>query len=85
MIEIFFGVIIIILLIHLLSIKKEIRNITKQLKDFNENKTNKKIDIKLIDKDLEMLSYNINNQINIIETTNINKKLREENLKQSIS
>ena len=85
MIEIFFGVIIIILLIYLFSIKKEIRNITKQLKYYNENKTNKKIDIKLIDKDLEILAYNINNQINIIETTNINKKLREENLKQSIA
>lgn len=85
MISIFFGVIIIILLIYLFSIKKEIRNITKQLKYYNENKTNKKIDIKLIDKDLEMLAYNINNQIDIIEATNINKKLREENLKQSIA
>ena len=85
MIAIFFGVIIIILLIYLFSIKKEIRNITKQLKYYNENKTNKKIDIKLIDKDLEMLAYNINNQIDIIEATNINKKLREENLKQSIA
>lgn len=58
-------IIIIILFVHLILTKKEIKNIEKQLKDINENNENDKLTISLINKDIEKLTQSINNTLDL--------------------
>ena len=74
-----------IFLSHLLFIKKEIKNILNQLKNYNIRKTEKKIDITLLDKDIEKMTIEINNLIDLHALSNIEKKSAERELKQAIA
>lgn len=49
--------------IRLFVLKKEIKNISTQLKSYNNFSTGKKIDISLVDKELEKLGAEINTLI----------------------
>lgn len=74
-----------IFLSHLLFIKKELKNILNQLKNYNIRKTEKKIDITLLDKDIEKMTIEINNLIYLHALSNIEKKSAERELKQAIA
>jgi signal transduction histidine kinase len=69
----------------LLFIKKELKNILNQLKNYNIRKTEKKIDITLLDKDIEKMTIEINNLIDLHALSNIEKKSAERELKQAIA
>jgi len=69
----------------LLFIKKELKNILNQLKNYNIRKTEKKIDITLLDKDIEKMTIEINNLIDLHALSNIEKKSAERELKQDIA
>lgn len=74
-----------VFLSHLLFIKKELKNILNQLKNYNIRKTEKKIDITLLDKDIEKMTIEINNLIDLHALSNIEKKSAERELKQAIA
>ncbi|RDY25162.1 sensor histidine kinase [Romboutsia weinsteinii] len=76
---------VIVLLVYVYNLKKEIRNISKQLEDYNQIKTRKKIDLRLFDKGLEGLSKNINNHINMHIQSMAIQKSTEEELKRAIA
>ncbi|MBS5429578.1 MAG: HAMP domain-containing histidine kinase [Lachnospiraceae bacterium] len=65
--------------------KKELKNILNQLKNYNIRKTEKKIDITLLDKDIEKMTIEINNLIDLHALSNIEKKSAERELKQAIA
>lgn len=69
----------------MLFIKKELKNILNQLKNYNIRKTEKKIDITLLDKDIEKMTIEINNLIDLHALSNIEKKSAERELKQAIA
>lgn len=66
-------------------LKKEIKNTTRQLHDFNLNKTAKKIDINYNDSHFEELAKEINNQIDLTKQAEAVKRSTENELKQAIS
>lgn len=84
-ITIILSVLVIIFLIRLLSMKKELKNITKQLEDYNMRKTNKKVDITLLDRNIENMATEINNLIALHAQSNIEKKSAEKELKQAVA
>lgn len=73
------------LLTRLFALKKEVKKISKQLQIYNNRKTNKKIDMALIDKDIEDLSSEINKLINLY-VTEYRKRIRfEDEQKQAVA
>ncbi len=73
------------LLIRSIALKKEIRSVTEQLQELHQGKTQKKIDLTFYDKDLEKLTKEVNDQIDVTKQA-ISKKQRTENeLKQAIA
>ena len=82
---IFLISIIIVLLLRLLFVNKEIKNIVRQLEDYNNFKTRKKIDINLINKNIEGLAQSINKHIEISKKLQIKQLNSEEELKSMIS
>lgn len=76
---------VIILLTYLYFIKKEIKNIAKQLNEYNRGYTRKKIDISLFDRDIENLVSVINDHINISINAVIKQKNTEDELKMAIA
>jgi len=52
-------------LTRLFSLKKEVKKITKQLQSYTNGQTNKKMDIALVDKDIENLGLEINKLIDL--------------------
>lgn len=79
------GVSIVILILRLIFIKKEIKNITNQLNNYNEFKTKKKLDINLLDDDIESLAESINNHIEISKSDRIKQIRADEELKSLIT
>ncbi|NMM62966.1 HAMP domain-containing histidine kinase [Clostridium sp. P21] len=73
------------LLTYLISIKKEIKNITNQLNDYNNLKSGKKIDVKLFDKDIEKLASSINKHIDINIENVAKERQAEDEIKRSIA
>ncbi|WP_245604629.1 sensor histidine kinase [Paucisalibacillus globulus] len=70
---------------RILSFKKEVKRIGKQLQDYNNHKTNKKIDMALIEKNIEYIGVEINNLIDL-HVKEKREKIRLENeLKQTIA
>src|SRR5699024_12060013 len=61
---------IVYLLTRTIAQKKEVKKISKQLKSYNNRKTKKKVDIALLDKDIENLGLEINNLIDLYVTEN---------------
>lgn len=82
---IFLISIIIVLLLRLLFVNKEIKNIVRQLENYNNFKTRKKIDINLINKNIEGLAQSINKHIEISKKLQIKQLNSEEELKSMIS
>jgi signal transduction histidine kinase len=65
--------------------KREIKNIANQLNDYNNFKCNKKIDVKLFDKDIENLASSINKHIDINIENEVKQKQEEDQIKKSIA
>ncbi|WP_226036689.1 sensor histidine kinase [Aquibacillus saliphilus] len=59
-------------------LKKEVKKISKQLQLYNKSKTNKKIDMSLLDKDIENLGIEINKLMDLYVTEN-RKRVRFKN------
>ena len=78
-------IVILFLLTYIFYMKKEILNISNQLNDFNEFKTNKKIDVNLINKEVEALGESINNHIEIANRLRLNEVKSNDELKEMIS
>ena len=83
------GIGLIVILVYLLTrhfyLKREIKRATKQLHELNQNLTEKKLDIRFFDKDIEKLVEEINNQINLTKKATADKRRTENELKQAIS
>lgn len=71
--------------IRLFVLKKEIKNISTQLKSYNNFSTGKKIDISLVDKELEKLGTEINKIIGHYISANREKIRSENELKEGIA
>ena len=67
MIFLVWGLIIFIafLLTYIFYMKREMTSIARQLNDYNDFKTEKKIDVNLINKEVEALAESINRHIEI--------------------
>ncbi|MNO48343.1 Alkaline phosphatase synthesis sensor protein PhoR [compost metagenome] len=74
-----------LVLTRLYHLKKEIKSVTRQLHDVNNNITEKKIDIRYIDKDFEKLAAEINHQMDSTKMAKAQKRMTENELKQAIS
>jgi signal transduction histidine kinase len=72
-------------LIRFYLLKKEIKNTTWQLHHYNQNKTDKKIDVIYHDRHFEELAKEINNQIDLTKQAEAVKRSTENELKQAIS
>lgn len=72
-------------LTRLYFLQKEIKRATRQLSDLNKDITDKKVDIRFFDRDIEKLAKEINNQIDLTKKAKAEKSLTENELKQAIS
>ncbi|AKC61518.1 sensor histidine kinase [Clostridium sporogenes] len=86
---IFIIIVLMIFLLLLLSyvffMKREIKNITIQLNEYNNLKSLKKIDVTLFDKEIENLAYSINKNIDINIQSQIKQKRLEEEIRKNIA
>ena len=76
-------IIIIILSVHIFNLKKDIRYISSQIEENNQDYIN--IRTKVEDKDIERLAININSLYDSNQKINIKRKNTEEELRQSIA
>ncbi|NRT92154.1 sensor histidine kinase [Clostridium beijerinckii] len=76
---------IILLISYVFHLKMQIKSIGKQLENISEGKTEKKIDVSLLDKDIGYLAGNINRNINSQKQLRIEVLRNEEKLKDSIA
>lgn len=67
------------------SLKKEIKKIDKQLQNYNKQRTNKKIDMALLDKNMENLGIEINSLIDLHVKEKRERIRFEDELKQTIA
>lgn len=79
------SLLLIIFLTQLLFTRKQIKNITEQLRSYNMGKTNKKIDITILDKGIENIASEINNLIDLHAQSNSEKKSVERELRQAVA
>lgn len=75
----------IIMFIKLFSYKKQIRDITAQIREFKDRKTNKKINIQIPDKSIEELAFEINEYLELYKRNEQEKVVFENTLKQGIA
>lgn len=79
------SIVIILLISYIFHLKLQIKSIGKQLENISEGKTEKKIDVSLLDKDIEYLAGNINKNINLQKQLRIESLRNEQKLKDSIA
>ncbi|MCI1579818.1 MAG: HAMP domain-containing histidine kinase [Clostridium beijerinckii] len=79
------SIVIILLISYIFHLKLQIKSIGKQLENISEGKTEKKIDVSLLDKDIEYLAGNINRNINLQKQLRIESLRNEQKLKDSIA
>lgn len=79
------SLLIILLILYVYYLKTQIKSMGKQLENISEGKTEKKIDISLLDKDVEYLAGNINRNINFQKQLRIEVLRNEQKLKDSIA
>ncbi|MBS4191251.1 HAMP domain-containing histidine kinase [Bacillus sp. FJAT-49705] len=79
------SLVTVFLLSRLFALKKEVKKINKQLQFYNNRKTNKKIDMALIDKDIENLGLEINKLIELYVTENRMRVRFEDEHKQAVA
>ncbi|MCP3739383.1 sensor histidine kinase [Rossellomorea sp. BNER] len=84
-VTIIFMTVFLYVLTRLYLLKKEIKRATRQLSGLNKNVTEKKIDIRYFDRDIERLAMEINNQIDLTKKAKVEKRVIENELKKSIS
>ncbi|MBB6673673.1 HAMP domain-containing histidine kinase [Cohnella nanjingensis] len=65
--------------------KREIRRIASQLRQYNNFETEKKIDLSFIEKDIEALAVEINRQSDLIVQANAEKRRTEDELRQAVA
>ena len=73
------------LFIRLSSLKKEVKKISRQLEIYNSRKTNKKIDMALLDQDIEKRGLEINKLIDLHVKESEEKKRFENEQKQAVA
>ncbi|MDU4890550.1 MAG: HAMP domain-containing sensor histidine kinase [Clostridium sp.] len=77
--------IIIVLLTRLFFINKAVKSMTKQLDNYNSFKTRKKLDVSLVNKNVENLAESINKHMEISKELQLKQSNSEEELKSMIS
>ena len=87
MIFLVWGLIIFIafLLTYIFYMKREMTSIARQLNDYNDFKTEKKIDVNLINKEVEALAESINRYIEIGNELRLKEIKSKEDLKEMIA
>ena len=85
MLMIFIIIFSIIMFIKLHSYKKQIRDMTTQIKEFKDRKTNKKINTQITDKSIEELAFEINEYLELYKRNEQEKVVFENTLKQGIA
>jgi len=80
-----FIVVTMILVTRLFSLKKEVKKITKQLQNYNTQQINKKVDMALIDEDIENLGLEINKLIDLYVAEYRNRVHFEDEQRQAIA
>ncbi|WP_404454122.1 HAMP domain-containing histidine kinase [Virgibacillus necropolis] len=75
----------VIFLIRFYLVKKEMKSITKQLKNYNDHKAEKKVDISFFDKDIEALAVSVNRQFDLVVQANAERRRTEVELKQAVA
>lgn len=78
-------IIILFFYVRLFSLKKEVKKITRQLQNYNNRKSNKKIDMSLLDKNVENLGIEINKLIDLYVAENRKRIRFEDEQKQGIA
>lgn len=73
------------LLTRLFSLKKEVKKISKQVQTYHDRHTNKKIDMDLLDKDIENLGIEINRLIDLYVAEQKNRTQFEQEHRQAIA
>lgn len=79
------AAVVIFLLAHLLYIKMEVRNITRQLVDISKNSIDKKVAIGLVNREIEELTQKINDVITQKKACEASKVKLKNELKQTIA
>lgn len=79
------SLLVILLILYVYYLKTQIKSMGKQLENISEGKTEKKIDISLLDKDIEYLASNINRNINFQKQLRIEVFRNDKKLKDSIA
>jgi signal transduction histidine kinase len=82
---IFIIVFSIVMCIKLFAYKRQIRDITNQIRDFKERKTSKKISTQIADKDIEELACEVNEYLELYKRNEQEKVIFENTLKQGIA
>lgn len=73
------------LLARLFYIKKQVKSITEQLTDINENKLDKKVTIGLLNKEIEALTEAVNDTIDVKKECEASKVKLENDIRQRIA
>ncbi|MCS4472069.1 hypothetical protein JQ036_18190 [Clostridium botulinum] len=82
---IFIIIFSIVMCIKLFSYKRQIRDITNQIRAFKDRKTNKKINTQIADKDIEELACEVNDYLELYKKNEQEKIIFENTLKQGIA
>ncbi|WP_434297307.1 sensor histidine kinase [Clostridium sporogenes] len=82
---IFIIIFSVVMCIKLFSYKRQIRDITNQIREFKERKTNKKINTEIADKDIEELACAVNEYLELYKRNEQEKIIFENTLKQGIA
>lgn len=72
-------------LIRLYMLKKEMKRIQRQVYAFNQGLTEKKVDLRFFERDLEQLATEINNLMDLVAEAKALRRRTEHELKRSIS
>ncbi|APQ76474.1 sensor histidine kinase [Clostridium botulinum] len=82
---IFIIIFSVVMCIKLFSCKRQIRDITNQIREFKEKKTNKKINTEIADKNIEELACEVNEYLELYKRHEQEKIVFENTLKQGIA
>ncbi len=82
---IFIIIFSVVMCIKLFLYKRQIRDITNQIREFKERKTNKKINTQIADKDIEELACEVNEYLELYKRNEQEKIVFENTLKQGIA
>lgn len=82
---IFIIIFSVVMCIKLFSYKRQIRDITNQIRELKDRKTNKKINTQIADKDIEELTCEVNEYLELYKKNEQEKIVFENTLKQGIA